>query len=303
MNVIYTEAAYEDYLEHSRTKGSKNGVWRYQHPDGTYTDLGKKRKILLWGHKKGTAQQGEHHSGTGASSVADNLNFKLGSKTAETTTSSTPKTKLSAEDYAKLKTSLAAANERIGQLKAEEAAKQSSKQQKPAAGRSESEEDYWQTKKRIESAEAEARAQDRADKAAEKAAKDAEKAAEKAEKAAEREEKIRQQQMQQIARLPGDIVSAVRPFALKKARAKDADLNEQRRAQAYAQAAQMSDDDLRKFLNRVNLEEQYVNKTAPVVRYGEAKTADTLETWSAIGGLAINALTIATLMKGLKGAS
>ena len=44
----------EDYLMHFRTKGSKNGVRRYQNPDGTWTPLGlKERKEREgWGDSK-----------------------------------------------------------------------------------------------------------------------------------------------------------------------------------------------------------------------------------------------------------
>lgn len=34
----------KDFLCHSRTKGSKNGVRLYQNEDGTYTELGKQRR-------------------------------------------------------------------------------------------------------------------------------------------------------------------------------------------------------------------------------------------------------------------
>ena len=44
----------EDYLMHFRTKGSKNGVRRYQNPDGTWTDLGlrERREREGWGESR-----------------------------------------------------------------------------------------------------------------------------------------------------------------------------------------------------------------------------------------------------------
>lgn len=43
----------EDYLMHFRTKGSKNGVRRYQNPDGSWTEAGlaERRKREGWGDK------------------------------------------------------------------------------------------------------------------------------------------------------------------------------------------------------------------------------------------------------------
>lgn len=41
---ISTAPLAGEYLEHWRTKGSKNGVRLYQHEDGTYTELGKERR-------------------------------------------------------------------------------------------------------------------------------------------------------------------------------------------------------------------------------------------------------------------
>lgn len=43
----------EYYLVHSRTKGSKNGVRRYQNPDGTGTPLGLERRRAEYKHSKG----------------------------------------------------------------------------------------------------------------------------------------------------------------------------------------------------------------------------------------------------------
>ena len=37
---------YQDYLMHYRTPGSRNGVRRYQYPDGTWTELGKERRRI-----------------------------------------------------------------------------------------------------------------------------------------------------------------------------------------------------------------------------------------------------------------
>ena len=44
----------EDYLMHFRTKGSKNGVRRYQQPDGTWTPLGlaERKKREGWGETR-----------------------------------------------------------------------------------------------------------------------------------------------------------------------------------------------------------------------------------------------------------
>lgn len=43
----------EYYLVHSRTKGSKNGVRRFQNPDGTGTPLGLERRRAEYKHSKG----------------------------------------------------------------------------------------------------------------------------------------------------------------------------------------------------------------------------------------------------------
>ena len=42
------------YIAHSRTKGSKNGVRRYQNPDGTWTDLGLERRRAKYDAKNGS---------------------------------------------------------------------------------------------------------------------------------------------------------------------------------------------------------------------------------------------------------
>lgn len=57
MNFDSWEAAArppEDYLMHFRTRGSKNGVRRYQNPDGSWTELGleERRKREGWGESK-----------------------------------------------------------------------------------------------------------------------------------------------------------------------------------------------------------------------------------------------------------
>ena len=41
---VVTGSCRGDYLAHFRTKGSKNGVRRYQNLDGTWTELGKERR-------------------------------------------------------------------------------------------------------------------------------------------------------------------------------------------------------------------------------------------------------------------
>ena len=57
MNFDSWEAAArppEDYLMHFRTRGSKNGVRRYQNPDGSWTELGlrERREREGWGDSK-----------------------------------------------------------------------------------------------------------------------------------------------------------------------------------------------------------------------------------------------------------
>lgn len=43
-NMVSLAPLEQDFLAHSRTKGSKNGVRLYQYEDGTYTELGKARR-------------------------------------------------------------------------------------------------------------------------------------------------------------------------------------------------------------------------------------------------------------------
>ncbi len=117
---------------------------------------------------------------------------------------------------------------------------------------------------------------------------------------AQAEEKARQKQFEEMAKLPQNISNVVRPMALKAVQKKNAKINAQNRALAAATASKMSDKELRDIVNRINLEEQFINKTSPVVKRGEQTVNDIFEIVTAAGGLAVTALTIASLAKGLK---
>lgn len=49
MNYEFSNLAYSSYLVHHGVKGQKLGVRRYQNPDGSLTDAGRRKKeIKLW---------------------------------------------------------------------------------------------------------------------------------------------------------------------------------------------------------------------------------------------------------------
>lgn len=49
----------QDYLMHFRTRGSKNGIRRYQNPDGTWTPLGLKERAERegWGERRAARRE------------------------------------------------------------------------------------------------------------------------------------------------------------------------------------------------------------------------------------------------------
>lgn len=51
-NCVSLKPLREDFIAHSRTKGSKNGVRLYQYEDGTYTELGKERRRVGFNKEK-----------------------------------------------------------------------------------------------------------------------------------------------------------------------------------------------------------------------------------------------------------
>lgn len=61
----------EDYLAHSRTKGSKNGIRLYQNKDGTWTELGKARRRKGDGRKSKELVSGNADKKTLAKKVAE----------------------------------------------------------------------------------------------------------------------------------------------------------------------------------------------------------------------------------------
>lgn len=66
--------------------------------------------------------------------------------------------------------------------------------------------------------------------------------------------------------------------------------------------SKMSDDDLRKRVNRLNLERQYAQLTGEDTRYGAEVAREVLQTTGSLIGIASGALTIAMMAKKMKGA-
>lgn len=61
----------------------------------------------------------------------------------------------------------------------------------------------------------------------------------------------------------------------------------------------MSDDDLRKLINRLNMEQQYVQLSGEKTREGAAIAKEVLQTVGSVAGITSSALTIALLSKKL----
>lgn len=74
----------------------------------------------------------------------------------------------------------------------------------------------------------------------------------------------------------------------------------QKNLEADARVKTMSDDDLRRVINRLNLEKQYKNLTAADIETGWDKAADVLDVVGGITGVAASAAIIASTLYGIK---
>lgn len=75
---------------------------------------------------------------------------------------------------------------------------------------------------------------------------------------------------------------------------------EQHRDEIKKQTESLSDDELRRRINRMNLERQYASLTTPDVASGEEKTARILDMASSVAGIALSGVTIAAIMYNMK---
>lgn len=79
--------------------------------------------------------------------------------------------------------------------------------------------------------------------------------------------------------------------------------NAQRELERYKfqeEAKTMTDDELRKRINRINLEKQYADVNTREIQTGFDKAADILQIGGSIAGIAASAAIVATTLKGLK---